>query len=127
MVFLGIPAKPAINGTVAVRFEMAGNPDNTDKIKSLQVQLVALAGSQLFTFDATGKTKANMGWETRVAEFANVPAGNYGLVFTSSENNAYGAALDNVSMTVPDGGSTFLVLGGTLVALAGFRRVAVRA
>src|SRR5262245_18325663 len=50
-----------------VTFAMAGNPEGTVAKKVLTVR--AAGQSKDFTFDATGKTKEEMGWKTMTWEF----------------------------------------------------------
>lgn len=115
------------NGNVTIDFWMAGNPDDSFKTKSMTVSLIS--GSQVFTFDATGKTLANMGWTEKFAVFSNITAGNWILAFQGDTTNiAWGPALDNISasvdspQTVPDGGMTVSLLGLGLTGLGLLRR-----
>jgi choice-of-anchor C domain-containing protein len=110
-------------GTVSVKFSIAGNPDNVPIIKTLGV---SLTGLQQFTFDISnpGSTHGNMGWVGKTAKFTAPAAGNYTLKFAAlnDDGGAFGPALDNVSVTLPDGGSTLMALGMAVVGLEGFRR-----
>jgi choice-of-anchor C domain-containing protein len=115
------------SGTATVNFSMAGNPDEPS-LKFLTVTLIGDGGPQLFTFDSTGHTLANMGWINLSATF-NIPSsGNYILEFSDTGNPAdpWGPALDNVSMSanVPEGGMTFLLLGFSILAIVSFRQLA---
>jgi choice-of-anchor C domain-containing protein len=99
-------------------FYIAGNPDGGNVIKSLQVAVGSL--NQVFTFDTTGHSEASMGWVLASASF--VAAGSDTLTFTSLDNNAYGAALDAVSVSsVPEPG-TLMMLGSGILGLAGMWR-----
>jgi len=100
-------------------FDMAGNPDDNQKIKNLSVTIAEQ--SQNFTFDATGKTKANMGWITKSFVFTATDI-NTSLKFTSmmSSTDAWGPALDNVSVTVIPEPGTFLLLGFGFAGLLGY-------
>ena len=111
-----------IDGTVTVTFSLAGNPDDTRKVKELEVSLISGGGSHIFTFDATGQTRAAMGWVTEQAIFPNIAADTYTLQFKSLNQTAWGPALDNVSASVPDGGLTLFLLGSSILGLATLRR-----
>jgi choice-of-anchor C domain-containing protein len=80
-----------------VTFQMAGNPGGTAKAKSL---FVAAAGeSKKFTFDATGKTYEDMGWETVKWEFtATADETELELYSAETTDEFAGPALDNVSV-----------------------------
>lgn len=92
-----------------VTFDMAGNPDDDDKVKVMQV---GLAGQPLYTFDTSGRTQSNMGWTTKGFDF--VATGSHSTLFFSSlQDSAYGVALDNVSVTaVPEPESYAMILSG---------------
>ena len=109
-------------GNVTVNFAMAGNTDGPPLVKSLRVSLTGPVGSQVFVFDTTGQSHANMGWVDYAAEFSILAAGNYTLAFQSLDNTAFGPALDNISASVPDGGMTATLLGLALTGLGLFRR-----
>lgn len=110
-------------GFTQVHFDMAGNTDGGPNTKTLEVSLLTGGGSQTFTFNITGhQIPNNMGWVSDTATFNNLAAGVYTLQFRSLDSGSYGAALDNVSVTVPDGGSTLTLLGLGILGLIGVRR-----
>jgi choice-of-anchor C domain-containing protein len=95
-------------------FALAGNPDRQDT-KSLTARVGSTA--QLFTFNTAGKTKAAMGWTTVSMGFT-AAATTERLSFVSGNNNAFGAALDDVKIELapvplPAAGALLLAaLGG---------------
>lgn len=104
-----------------VQFDLAGNPD-TDSAKV--AVSYAPGHEETWTFDTTGHSHGNMGWETKWFSFTANDTGSATLSFASgAENGAYGPALDNISVSaVPEPGTVIAALG--LLAPAGlmFRR-----
>ena len=82
--------------TYEVVFYMAGNPAGGPTIKHLRV----FAGSQPFdfTFDISGHSFSNMGWEPRSFTFIATDSTTR-LTFQSLDTGFYGPALDNVQVT----------------------------
>ena len=109
-------------GTMTLEFAMAGNPDGVPAVKTLEVSLLGDGVPQVFTFDASGASRSNMHWIDQTANFVIPSAGNYTLQFRSLSNGAYGAALDNVRASIPDGGATAMLIGVGLLAMVGLRR-----
>jgi choice-of-anchor C domain-containing protein len=79
-----------------VSFELAGNPVDLPVVKTGQV-LVNGQVALNFSFDTTGKTKANMGYVYR--EFAFQAAGNATTIeFASTTAGAFGPVIDDVEI-----------------------------
>jgi len=105
-----------------VSFDMAGNPDDSNKIKSL---MVSLSGTPFYSFDATGMNHTNMGWTTKGFDF--IAAGSFStLAFSSMNASAYGPALDNISVIAvpePEAYAMFLAGLGLIGFMASRRRI----
>lgn len=98
-----------------VSFSMAGNPDDNDYVKTIQV---GLSNQPLYTFDTTGQTKLDMGWMTKGFDFIATGATSK-LFFAGTQESPWGAALDNISVTaVPEPESYAMMLMG--LGLMGF-------
>ena len=80
-----------------VSFDLAGNPFNGPKVKTLKVS--AAGQSQNFTFDITGHSAAHMGWKTEHWTFT-ATAAETTIEFVSADSapnlSGWGPALDNV-------------------------------
>ncbi len=105
-------------GHYLVNFSMAGNPDAGPIVKELRVQVGDL--NQLFQFDTTGRSLQDMGWVAHTAAFQ--AAGNDILTFSSTGTNAWGPALDSVSVVQNPEPGTYLLVGLGLAGLAALRR-----
>lgn len=79
-----------------LEFDMAGNPAGGPTIKSMDVAV----GSQItsFSFDITGKTLSNMGWQNEQLTFV-ADSDATTLQFVSTIPGEFGPALDNVRVT----------------------------
>ncbi len=111
-------------GTVyLVTFDMAASPGGNVLIKQLQVN--AAGQSQQFSFDSTGRTRQDMGWEQRTWTFtANDTSTTLDFFSLSDPLTAtgfHGPALDNVSVTVLPEPTTAATLA-CLAAIALTRR-----
>ena len=80
----------------SLSFWMAGNPDYSDT-KTLDVHFGS--NTRYFTFDQTGHTKENMGWEEKTAS-GLIASGPTQLRFVDTGTDAYGPAIDDISLNV---------------------------
>jgi choice-of-anchor C domain-containing protein len=95
-------------------FYLAGNPDGGDSVKLVNVSVGSL--DRTFSFDISGVSKSSMGWVLESASFT-APGSVTSLTFTSLENNAYGPALDGVTVsTATPEPATYII---ALLGLAG--------
>jgi choice-of-anchor C domain-containing protein len=102
-----------------ITFDLAGNPDNVQGIKTLEVSAAGVSAT--YTFDTTGKTKDSMGWEEKTFSFqANGPSTN--LSFKSLTATAFGPALDNVTGALVPLPGALVLLGAGLVRLVVYAR-----
>jgi choice-of-anchor C domain-containing protein len=94
-------------------FWMAGNTDGGNTVKSLTA---LIDGNTLATakFDTTGHSRTDMGWTEYSYDFVSA-GGPTAVSFQSNEENAYGAALDNVSLQAVPEASTVVLFGLMLV------------
>jgi choice-of-anchor C domain-containing protein len=77
-----------------VTFSLAGNVDAGPSVKTGQV-LVNGKAVKNFSFDTTGKTRANMGYVTETLSFLATGTSTT-LEFASTTPGAYGPVIDNV-------------------------------
>ncbi len=103
-----------------VTFDIAGNPGGEQGIKTLLVSAGDASGE--YSFDTTGRSKTDMGWESRVFEFTALGTSTV-LQFEAiaPETGPWGPALDNVSLILMPEPHTALLLAGGLMVL-GLRR-----
>ncbi|WP_420802468.1 choice-of-anchor C family protein [Streptomyces taklimakanensis] len=81
--------------TYTVTYSLAGNPDGASPLKTGRA-LVDGQNFQDFSFDTTGKTRADMGYVTRQFTFvANNPTTTLAFASTTA-NSAHGPVVDDV-------------------------------
>ena len=109
--------------TYTISFDLAANFYAGDLIKSVLV--TAPGFSQTYTFNSAGRTALNMGWVTETFQFVATGTTST-LSFDSQTNSAFGAAIDNVKVSldgttapIPEPETYALMLGG--LALLGLR------
>jgi len=94
-----VPTVPGI--TYRVSFEMSGNPDGQPDVKTMTVT-AADGSAQDYTYELTAEnSKTNMLWEAKDYYFI-AAAATTKLSFTSTTPDAFGPALDNVTITTND-------------------------
>lgn len=109
-----------------ISFWLAGNTDGAPTTKSVKV--TAGNASSIFTFDTTGfSAPANMGWKNYTFQFKATGTSTL-LSFESLDATAYGASLDNVSVSaVPEPAAwAMMMLGIGFIGGAMRRRIAAR-
>ena len=79
-----------------VRFNMAGDPNTLPAVKTLEVSFNDV--KRVFTFDTTGRSLGNMGWEARSWIFATADP-TVTLTFSSPTAGCSTPAVDNVRTT----------------------------
>jgi choice-of-anchor C domain-containing protein len=119
----------AIGQKYLVSFWLAGNPDGDPVIKTVGVDVNNDPTIHSFTFDSTGATHGNMGWQqysftftagqtNETLKFVSLDCGSGGIPTCS-----YGPALDNVSVSAVPELSTWAMM---LIGFAGIGTLAYR-
>jgi choice-of-anchor C domain-containing protein len=90
--------------TYYITFSLAGNPDGSQGIKTVQVSANPCSGCspENYSFDTTGHSTTNMGWVDSTYAFTANSTSTI-LAFTSLTDSGYGPAIDNIreSHTLP--------------------------
>ena len=107
----------SLGGTYNLSFALAGNSAGGPLIKSMDV-FWGSTNVGTFTFDVTGKSPSNMGWQNFVVNNLTATSATTRLTFQSTTNgNVYGPALDDVIVSqattvTPEPASMMLVAPG---------------
>jgi choice-of-anchor C domain-containing protein len=88
-----------VGGVYHVNFALAGNPDGGGSTK-VAVASDGGSQSQVFSFIQGGNTRTNMGWTDQTFDFV-ATASTANLTFSATQFDAFGPALDNVSISGP--------------------------
>jgi hypothetical protein len=112
---------PTLNGQAyLIRFAMAGDPRGGPAVKTVQAMWDERPVGGVQTFDTTGRTPADMGWQ-RHAILVGAEAGVTSLGFVSGTPGANGPALDAASAApvIPGDadGSGFVSLADAVLAV----------
>jgi choice-of-anchor C domain-containing protein len=83
--------------TYRLTFDLSGNPDGGTTIKTLEAGFGA--STQIFYFDTTLTTRTDMQWSSQTWDIVATTSSTV-LSFANIGTGPYGAALDNVSLTV---------------------------
>lgn len=106
--------------TYLVTFYVAGNPDGGPTIKTFDRGVDVLFAD---SFNSAASSLSDMGWTLHSFDFiASGPTST--LSFVSTTGTAYGAALDNVSVTAVPEASTWamMILGFLGLGFLGYRK-----
>jgi choice-of-anchor C domain-containing protein len=91
----------SVGQSYLVDFWLAGNTAGGSTVKSETTSATG-AADQISTFDISGHSTGSMGWTEYNYTFTATSASTT-LTFASDEQNAYGPALDDVSVTATGG------------------------
>jgi choice-of-anchor C domain-containing protein len=101
--------------TYRLTFDLSGNPDGGTTTKTLQVGFGA--ATQTFDFDTTSTTRANMQWTPQTWDIV-ATTGSTILSFQNIGTGPYGAAMDNVSLTVIPEPTTITLTGLAAICIS---------
>jgi choice-of-anchor C domain-containing protein len=94
-----------------VTFYMSGNPDGGDITKTLSVSATGVKGigSQSFDYVTGSNSLTDMMWQEKTWYFTAAISGLTTLTFSSQEFNAWGPALDDVTVSLVPVPATILL------------------
>ena len=113
-----------VGQSYTVTFYLSGNPAGGDPNKELELQAPGITG-YYFIVGANEFTLPGITWYKEDLIFQAVSS-TANLTFTSLENSAYGPALDNVTISVPELTTWALMIGGLGLVGYSLRRRASR-
>ena len=90
----------AVGQGYQLQFDLAGNTFSPN-LKQLQVSVfqgAALVAGSTFSFNNSGQTLSNMGWQSNLLSFTSPVNGTLRLQFAGLNNDGAGAALDNIRL-----------------------------
>lgn len=98
-----------VGQTYELSFDLSGNLFGAPTVKNMSVNV---GSDGLYSFDTTGHSTSNMGWNRYTTTFVATSTATT-LSFASSVSGNAGPALDNISVTaVPEPGTYAMFLAG---------------
>jgi len=104
-----------------ISFDLSGNPDGGNNSKRMVMSATGGVAA-VYVYTLTDNTRADMNWTTLTYEF-NASGISQDIQFRSLETNPFGAALDNVSISlVPEPATWGLLIAGFAMTGVAMRR-----
>lgn len=105
-----------------VTFDLSGNPAGPPTTKTLSVTAAAVSSN--YTFNVSGISYANMGYQAETFIFTAIAAATT-LAFTSLDPGFYGPVIDNVRVTAGFSSSEVPAPGAFALILLGFAALGI--